>query len=261
MKIISWNINGFRAVLDKNKDGKRGTKDKHVIQEIIDQYNPDVLCLQETKCPADFDSKLPFEYSKILASQTKKGYSGVAIYSKTQPIKILDDFPYNEEGRVLVFEFEKLYVLNTYTPNSKPDLSRLGYRTETWEKAIRKYINQLQKDKPVVYVSDFNVAASELDIHTAKGHERAHGFTIEERTAFADLLRECNMVDSWRHMHPGEKKYSWYSNFAQSRERNKGWRIDGAVISSALVKKVTNTDILSSYKGSDHVPIYIEITA
>lgn len=260
MKIISWNINGLRAVLDKNKEGKRGTGEKHVIQELIDEYDPDVLCLQETKCPADFDSKLPFEYSRILASSTRKGYSGVAVFSKIKPLRILDDFPMNEEGRVLVFEFDRLYVLNTYTPNSKPDLSRLEYRTQTWEKEMKAYINSLQKNKPVVYVSDFNVAATEIDIHTAKGHERMHGFTIEERTAYAQLLEECNMIDSWRHQHPGERKYTWYSNFAKARERNKGWRIDGAVVSKSLVEKIKETDILSDYKGSDHVPVYLMLS-
>lgn len=260
MKIISWNINGLRAVLDKNKAGKRGTGEKHVIQELIDEYDPDVLCLQETKCPADFQAKLPFEYSKILASSTKKGYSGVAVYSKIKPLRVLEDFPMNEEGRVLVFEFEKLYVLNTYTPNSKPDLSRLEYRTKTWEKEIRAYVNKLQKNKPVVYVSDFNVAATELDIHTTKGHERAHGFTIEERTAFADLLKECDMIDSWRDKHPGLRKYTWYSNFAKARERNKGWRIDGALVSKNLASKIEKTDILSDYMGSDHIPVYLELS-
>lgn len=261
MKIISWNVNGIRAVLDKDKDGKRGVKDgAHVLQDLIDAYDPDVLCLQETKCPADFKSGLPFAYGQILASKTKKGYSGVAVFSKVKPINVFEDFPMNEEGRVLVFEFEKLYVVNTYTPNSKPDLSRLEYRVETWETAMRDYINKLQKKKPVVYVSDFNVAATELDIHTAKGHERAHGFTIEERTAYADLLRECDMIDSWRHQHPGERKYTWYSNFAKARERNKGWRIDAAVVSKSLARHVKKTDILSDYFGSDHIPVYLELS-
>lgn len=260
MKIVSWNVNGIRAVLAKDKQGKRGTGEKHVLQEMIDEYDPDVLCLQETKCPEDYDAKLPFEFSKLLASKTKKGYSGVAIYSKVKPIQILDDFSMNEEGRVLVFEFDKFYVMNTYTPNSKPDLSRLQYRTETWEKEIRAYVNKLQKNKPVIYVSDFNVAHTELDIYSVKGHERAHGFTIEERTAFSALLKECDLIDSWREKHPGEKKYTWYSNFAKSRERNRGWRIDAALVSKSLKNKIENTDILSDYMGSDHVPVYLSVS-
>lgn len=259
MKIVTWNVNGIRAVLQKDKAGKRGTKNTNVLAELIKEHDPDVLCLQETKCPADIQTGLPFPYSRIVASTTKKGYSGVAVFSKEAPIKELDDFPHNQEGRVLVLEYTAFYLVNTYTPNSKPDLSRLDYRINVWEKEIRAYINRLQKKKPVVYVSDFNVAPTEIDIHTVKGHERAHGFTVEERGGFADLLRECGLVDAYRELHPTERKYTWFSNFGRSRERNKGWRIDMVLVSKQISGKVEAVDILSDYYGSDHVPVIARI--
>lgn len=259
MKIVTWNVNGIRAVLQKDKSGKRNTKNPNVLTDLINEHDPDIICLQETKCPQDLDIMLPFTYKKLIASTTKKGYSGVAVLSKIPPLKELNDFPHNEEGRVIVLEYPEFYLFNTYTPNSKPDLSRLEYRINVWEKQIRTYLNRLQKKKPVIYVSDFNVAPTGLDIHKIKGHEKTHGFTIEERGAFAELLEECDLVDTYRMLHPMERKYTWFSNFAKSRENNKGWRIDMVLVSKQLSNKIESVDILSDYYGSDHIPVIAKI--
>jgi len=259
MRIVTYNCNGIRAVLQKDKNGDRDTTNPHTLRDIISTYDPDILCLQETKCPEDFVADLPFEYHSTLAATTKKGYSGVAIYSKIQPLKILKDFEYNEEGRVVCFEYESFYMLNTYTPNSKPDLSRLAYRVNVWEPTIRTYINKLQKKKPVIYCSDFNVAPTSLDIYSEKGKERSHGYTIEERNAFGRLLDECKVVNAFRFIHPEARKYSWFSYFGKAREQNKGWLIDGFVVSNRIKEKIKDCDILSEYKASDHRPMILDV--
>lgn len=260
MKIVTYNCNGIRAVLQKDKNGDRDTSNDHTLLEIMKSYDPDILCLQETKCPDDFDAKLSYPYHTLVAATTKKGYSGVAIYSKVQPLKILKDFEYNEEGRVICFEFDSFYMMNTYTPNSKPNLSRLDYRVNTWEPAIRAYVNKLQKKKPVIYCSDFNVAPTSLDIYSEKGHQRSHGYTIEERNAFAVLLEECKMVNAFRFVNPETRKYSWFSYFGKARENNKGWLIDGFVVSNKIKDKISGCDVLSEYKASDHRPMILEIS-
>ena len=264
MKIITWNVNGLRSCLSKNTRGvKIDSGDVNALAELVREHDPDILCLQETRCPADLEVDLPFAFKKIIASQTKKGYSGVGVFSKIAPLKIHDDWPLNEEGRVIVLEFEKFVVINTYTPNSKPDLSRLEYRIDTWESGIRDYINKVVKKtkKHIIYVSDFNVAPTELDIYKVKGNEKSHGFTIEERGAFATLLTECELVDAFRVVHPDvHGKYSWFSNFGKSREKNNGWRIDTCVVSAGLARKVSACDILDKYYASDHLPVVTQIT-
>lgn len=248
MRIIGFNCNGLRSVLKKN-----------ALQDLIKDQNPDILCLQETRCPSDLKVDIGYEYHLINESKTKKGYSGVAIFTNQKPIKILDDFQHNEEGRLICFEYDKFYLVNAYVPNSKPDLSRLNYRIETWEKSIREYINKLQKKKPIIYTADFNVAPNPIDIYSVKGHEKSHGFTREERKAFADLLSECNLIDTYRFLHPTEEKYTWFSNIGKARQKNKGWRIDEFLVSDVLKKHITKAEILSDYLGSDHVPILLEI--
>jgi exodeoxyribonuclease III len=259
MKIITYNCNGLRAILSKDKTGKRDTDNPNTLQSLIKEEKPDIICLQETKCPEDLQTSIPFSFHKIISSKTRKGYSGVAVYSNIPPMNTLEDFPDNKEGRVLCLEFDKFFLLNTYTPNSKADLSRLDYRVNVWEPAIRKYINDLQKTKPVVFASDFNVAPTELDIHTVKGHARSHGFTIEERTAFAALLSESKLVDAYRVLHPHTKKYTWFSNFGKAKENNKGWRIDTFLVSSKLQNSIKRIDIMDQYLSSDHRPVLLEI--
>jgi exodeoxyribonuclease-3 len=248
MKIISWNINGLNSVIKKGS-----------LKVLIENEIPDILCLQETRCSADLKTDFDFDYKLINDSKIKKGYSGTGIFAKEQPIQIHDDFTLNEEGRLICFEYPKFYLINVYVPNTKPDLSRLDYRINTWEKAVREYINKYQKIKPVIYVGDLNVAATEIDIHTVKGHEKMHGFTIEERDSFELVIKECKLIDTFRFLHPNDKKYTWFSNFANSRSRNKGWRIDYILISEKLKNKIISADILSDYLGSDHIPIVLKI--
>jgi exodeoxyribonuclease-3 len=204
-------------------------------------------------------AELGFRFHLINESKTKKGYSGVAVFSKQEPLQVLNDFPHNEEGRVICLEYSKFYLVNAYVPNVKPDLSRLAYRIETWESSIREYINTLQKKKPVVYTADFNVAPDTIDIHTTKGHTRSAGFTLEERHAYSLMLDSCKLVDTFRYLHPSERKYSWFSNFGKARENYKGWRIDGFVVSQSLTSQIKQADILDTYKGSDHVPVLLEL--
>lgn len=259
MKFISYNVNGIRAALQKDKEGKRDTHNDHSLLTLIKEHDPDILVLQECKCDQDFDAKLPFQYSYIHSATTKKGYSGVAVFCKKEPLKVLVDFPENQEGRVLCLEYPKFYLLNTYTPNSKPDLSRLKYRVETWEPLIREYVNKLQEKKPIIFASDFNVAPTPIDIYSTKGKERMHGFTIEERTAFQDLLTQCKLVDTFRYLHPTTRKYSWFSYFGKAREKNNGWKIDAWLVSKKLQSKIKSADILNDYYMSDHCPITLEL--
>ena len=226
---------------------------------MIQEYDPDIICLQECKAPADLKVDLPFEFKYILDSKTRKGYSGVAVFSKEEPIKILDNFPENEEGRVLCLEYPKFYLINTYTPNSKQKLERLDYRINTWEPMIQKYINKLQEQKPVIYCSDFNVAPTELDIYSVTGHKRAAGFTIEEREAYLNLIKECKLVNTFRYLYPEVRKYTWFSNFGKARENNKGWTIDHILISKNMIKQLKEVEILGDYFGSDHVPVILTI--
>lgn len=255
MKILTWNVNGLRSVLSKDKTGLK-TTEKNVLQQIIELYDPDIMCLQETKCPADLNIDLPFEFIHIEEAQ-KKGYSGVAVFSKIKPLRIIEHGIDDNEGRIILLEFDQFYLLNTYTPNSKQDLSRLPYRIDVWEKNIRSLIQSLKKN--IVFVSDFNVAPTELDIHTVKGHEKSHGFTIQERDAFATLLKECDLIDTFRYKYPDAKTYTWYSNFGQARSKNKGWRIDMALVNSKFIKKLKDVKILSHIYGSDHIPVLLEL--
>jgi len=268
MKIISWNVNGLRAVLSKDVHGNLSIQTTYnavnTLEKLIHDEDPDIIALQETKCPDDLISKLniftQFKFAMIYASNARKGYSGVAILSKTLPIvRERDEFPENNEGRLICCEYPKFFVMNAYVPNSKTDLSRLNYRVNVWEPAVRKYIQTLQATKPVIYLGDLNVAPTELDIHSTKGKAKAHGFTLEERTAFNTLLSECGMLDAYRVLHPEKREYTWFSPFAKSRENNKGWFIDKILVSSAFKNKISSVDILHKYAGSDHIPIAMTI--
>lgn len=265
IKIVSWNVNGLRAVLSKNKQGKRDTGNLNVLETLFEEHDPDIVALQETKCPDDLTaeslSNSGMVFRHIIASKTRKGYSGVAVFSKTQPISVQEDFPENEEGRVLCVEYPKFYLVNMYVPNTKPDLSRLDYRIVVWETSVRTYIDRLQKKKPVVVVGDFNVAPTELDIHTVKGHANAHGFTKQERNAYQTLIESCHLTNAFRFLHPKKQEYTWFSNFAKSRERNRGWTIDHILVSKELAtaKIIKTFRTLGDYFSSDHLPIMVEL--
>jgi exodeoxyribonuclease III len=279
MKIISFNCNGIRSVLTKEKDGTKHKEviDNNVITSLLDEEKPDILCLQEIRCGNSLDiSKLlklssrGYHIINQNCSIVKAGYSGTLVISKHPAITVVKNFPnlpenneLNGEGRIITVEFQKFILINVYVPNSKPDLSRLQFRVEHWEKEIRNHINNLQAqfDKPVIMCGDLNVAPKEIDLHNPKGSKGKHGFTIEERDAFQKLLDECKMVDAYRFLYPTKQnEYTWWSNFAKSREKNKGWRIDIYVVSKSLTKKIEEVKIYNDRYGSDHAPILLSIS-
>lgn len=279
MKIISFNCNGIRSVLTKEKDGTKHKQviDNNVIASLLDEEKPDILCLQEIRCGDSLDISKLLELSSrgyhIInqnCSVVKAGYSGTLVVSKHPALTVIKNFQnlpenheLNGEGRIITVEFPKFVLINVYVPNSKPDLSRLEFRVKQWEKEIRNHINnlQVQFNKPIIMCGDLNVAPKEIDLHNPKGSKGKHGFTIEERDAFQKLLDECKMIDAYRHMYPTKQnEYTWWSNFAKSREKNKGWRIDIYVVSKSVSKKIEEVKIYTDHYGSDHAPISLSIS-
>jgi exodeoxyribonuclease-3 len=281
-KIITWNVNGLRSVMSKNKLGEKfGTKENKecVLETLIKEHQPDILCLQEIRCNEDLDlSKLNlashgYNHIYLNSAKIKKGYSGTGIFSKEMSLSVRrnfegleleqDDFVFdeslNEEGRLLTLEFDDYYVINSYTPNSKGDLSRLEYRADVWEEAVVAYIQYI-KDKTgkgVIYCGDLNVAAEFIDVHNPKSSYGSCGCTALEKECMRILKRECDLVDSFREMNPDGAKYSWFSaRCIGARAQNKGWRIDYILASSSIELK--EADILSDYFGSDHVPCLLD---
>lgn len=263
MKIYSWNVNGIRAVL------KKGT-----FQSFLQAHQPDVLCLQETKAErGQIEIDLP-GYHEYWNSAIKKGYSGTAIFSKREPLNVINGFPDSfakrfkfadelqrdsaEEGRVLTAEYEKCYVVTVYTPNAKDDLSRLPLRFEHWDPAFLDYCRQLEKSKPVIFCGDLNVAHTELDLANPKPNRGKKGFTEEERKGFQNML-DAGFVDTLRLFREGNGHYTWWSHFANSRARNVGWRIDYVLVSGALRPRVKAADIHADIMGSDHCPVSITL--
>lgn len=268
MNIVSWNVNGIRAIIKKNKQGE-ATIEGNVIAELVKEYNVDVLCLQETKYHEPYTLNFPYEYHNLA---TKKGYSGVAVYSKIKPINIYKNFhelnldtdlphvpeDYESEGRVLTLEFDKMYLVNVYVPNSKKDLERLNQRCTKWELSVRNYINKLQKNKNVIYCGDLNVVPTKFDIYDPN-YPRYPGYTTEEQQEFNLLLTKLNMIDSFRYMNPELQKFSFWNYIHKSREFNNGWRIDFFIVSEQLKNNIKKADILTDYHGSDHAPVFLEI--
>ncbi len=264
MKLYSWNVNGIRAVLNKGS-----------FLEFIEKYDPDILCLQETKADRDqFELDLP-EYHEHFFSAAKKGYSGTAIFSKVNPVSYIDGFPEdiiktynvtgdtygdpNKEGRVIAAEFEKFWVVTVYTPNSKGDLSRLALRYEHWDKAFLAYVKRLEETKPVLFCGDLNVAHKEIDLANPASNVGKHGFTNEERERFDDFIG-AGFVDTFRAAYPDKTDaYSWWTHWANARARNIGWRIDYWLASSGIASKVKNPEIHPEIIGSDHCPVSIEL--
>ena len=262
MKLVSWNVNGIRAVLRKDE-----------FLPMVKKLKPDILCLQETKAQqGQAEVDLP-DYEEYWNSAEKKGYSGTAIFSKTKPTKVLIDFPaaivkkynlkdsygdLNSEGRVIVAEFDEYYVVTVYTPNSKGDLSRLPMRHKHWDPAFLEYMKQLDKKKPVIFCGDLNVAHTEDDLANPKGNEGEHGFTKEEREG-ADNIVKAGFADSFRMSHQGNGFYTCWSPFRAARDRNVGWRIDYVFVSNKLAKRVKAADIHPDIFGSDHCPVSVEI--
>ena len=264
MKLYSWNVNGIRAVLTK------GT-----FQTFIKDYDPDILCLQETKAkPEQVEINLP-GYNLYWNSAEKAGYSGTAIFSKQKPQQVINGFTDDiaakyklagdsygdpsKEGRVISAEFEKFWVVTVYTPNSKGDLSRLGLRHTQWDPAFLEHIKELEKSKPVVFCGDLNVAHNEIDLSNPKPNVGKHGFTNEEREGF-DNFEKAGLIDTLRMLYPDAPElYSWWTHWANARARNIGWRIDYWLISTSLQETLKAAAIHPDVMGSDHCPVSIEL--
>ncbi len=268
MRIISWNTNGLRSTI------KQG-----YFEPLFKEFNPDIVCLQETKATPE---QLPEEVRNVPGyvscfshPKLKKGYSGVAIYSKEKPISVSYDFPaailkkydmsgdkYGDpahEGRLIVAEFKDFYVVNVYTPNSKGDLSRIPLRHKHWDPAFLEMCKKLEKKKPVVFCGDLNVAHQEIDLARPKQNDGSHGFTKEEREG-VDKILKAGFVDTFRHIYPTKTEaYTYWDQFSHARDRNIGWRIDYFFISKKLLPKLKKAEILAEYYGSDHCPILIEL--
>jgi len=264
MKLSSWNVNGIRAVLNKGE-----------FQKFIENEDPDILCLQETKASRNqVEIDLP-QYHEYFFSATKKGYSGTAIFSKLPALRYIDGFPENvidkysvttdtygdpnSEGRIIAAEFNNFWVVTCYTPNSKGDLSRLGLRYNYWDRACLYYLQQLEKTKPVLYCGDMNVAHQEIDLARPKENVGKHGFTDKERERFQDYLT-AGFVDTFRAAYPNKTEaYTWWTHWANARARNVGWRIDYWLASKEIASQVNNPQIHASQMGSDHCPVSIEL--
>lgn len=259
MKVISWNINGLKNILSKNREGdKKSADDVDVLTSLISQEDPDILCLQEVRHQNPLElltSKFGNIYNYIYVSiAAKKGYSGTAILSKKQPISV--SYPeINDEGRIIIAKYNNLVVITVYTPNSKPKLERLDYRCQQWEPEFRKLVADNNKSRHIIVCGDFNVAHTEKDIYSPNTNKKHAGFTDNERISFGLLLHNLNLIDTFRLMNPLEFKYSWWSNFHNSRENNKGWRIDYVLTHKSSINKITNADILTDFYGSDHAPV------
>ena len=248
MKLATWNVNGLRAVLGKG------------FLDYVRESDPDILCLQETKCQPE---QAVFElegYHRYFNSADKKGYSGTAILTKEEPLSVTYDFGediHRHEGRIITAEYADFYLVCCYTPNSQDELKRLSYRM-TWEDALREYLCELDKVKPVVYCGDLNVAHAEIDLKNPKTNHFNPGFTDEERGKMTELLN-CGFADSFRRLYPDEIKYSWWSYRFHARENNTGWRIDYFIVSERFMERVVKAHIRNDVFGSDHCPVEIEI--
>lgn len=252
MKIYSWNVNGLRAVL------RKGT-----LQDFITKEHPDILCLQEIKAkPSQILIDLP-DYQEFWNPAVRPGYSGTAIFVK-QGINVKSvlinntNSGVNSEGRVLTLEFQNFFLVNVYTPNSKPDLSRLKLREKIWDPTFLKHLQQLENIKPVIACGDFNVAHTEIDLARPKQNTKNAGFTIQERQGINNLL-QASFLDTFRYLHPHTQRYTWWSYLGNARINNVGWRIDYFFISNSLKTQLKSAEIHENIFGSDHCPISIEM--
>ena len=261
LKLFSWNVNGIRAVIKKD-----------ALLPFIKKYDPDVLCIQETKAQRDqVEVDLP-GYVEHWHSAERKGYSGTAIFSKTEPLSVINGLPpeiakkyslsdtYGDtttEGRIITVEFDTYFLSTVYTPNAKDDLTRIPMR-EQWDPAYLEFMQQLEKKKPVVFCGDLNVAHTEDDLARPKENEGKKGFTKEERSGFEAYLK-AGYHDTFRMFHEGNGHYTWWSAWGGARARNVGWRIDYFMASKGLMTKVRSAEIHDQVMGSDHCPISVEI--
>ena len=244
-KIISWNVNGLRAVYKKG------------FEDIFNKINADMFCIQETKLQeGQIDLNFP-GYEIYWNYAEKKGYSGTAIFTRIKPISVKKGIgveEHDKEGRVITLEFEDYYLVTVYTPNSQTELARLDYRMK-WEEDFKAYLKKLEEKKPVVVCGDLNVAHKDIDLKNPKTNRKNAGFTDEEREKFSKLL-ESGFIDTFRYFYPTEEgKYSWWSYRFSARKKNAGWRIDYFLVSECLKNRLKSADILSDVMGSDHCPV------
>lgn len=248
MKLISWNVNGIRACLNKG------------FSDFFKEVNADIFCLQETKCQPE-QINLEFEgYTSYWNSAERKGYSGTAIFTKKQPVNVTYGIgieEHDKEGRIITLEFENFYLVTNYTPNAKRELERLDYRM-VWEDEIRKYLLELNKKKPVIMCGDLNVAHEEIDLKNPKTNKGNAGFTNEEREKMTELLN-AGFIDSYRYLYPKKIEYSWWSYMGHAREKNVGWRIDYFIVSNDFRENIKDATIYTEILGSDHCPVGLEI--
>ncbi len=262
MKLFSWNVNGIRAVHRKGD-----------LERFLEVHDPDILCLQETKAHREQTDIDLGGYEEYWFSAEKKGYSGTAIFTKVSPEEVFYGLPQDiveryqladdygdttKEGRVLTLEFEAFFVVTVYTPNAKDDLSRIPMR-QAWDPAFLQYVIELEKQKPVIFCGDFNVAHTELDLARPKENVGKKGFTNEERAGFT-AMEQAGFIDSFRLLHPQEGgHYTWWSHFGQARARNIGWRIDYIMMSPNLRSLLQRASIHPDVMGSDHCPVSVEL--
>jgi len=265
LRLYSWNVNGIRAVINKG-----------AFQDFVQKHNPDILCLQETKAQqgqAEID--LP-EYQEFWHSAEKKGYSGVAIFTKVKPLNVTNGFPDdiceqygvtgdvygnpNKEGRVIAAEFDSFFVVTVYTVNAKDDLSRVPLRHKHWDPAFLAYVKRLETQKPVLFCGDLNVAHTPDDLARPEPNVGKRGFTDEEREGFSNMLA-AGYIDTFRMFTQGNGHYTWWTHWAKARERNVGWRIDYWMASKKLKQHIKAAEIHSDVMGSDHCPVSLTLEA
>jgi exodeoxyribonuclease-3 len=249
MKLISWNVNGLRAIMNKD------------FLDNFKQINADIFCIQETKLQEGQIDFNPEGYNVYWNSAVKKGYSGTAVFSKIKPIKVeygIGKEEHDQEGRVITLEFEEFYLVNCYTPNSQRELTRLDYRMK-WEDEFKSYLKKLDTKKPVILCGDLNVAHNEIDLKNPSTNRHNAGFTNEEREKMTELLNN-GFVDSFRYLYPNTKDvYSWWSYMFHAREKNAGWRIDYFIVSEKIKEKIEDSKVLMQVLGSDHCPVELDI--
>ncbi len=248
MKIISWNVAGLRACLNKGLD------------RFFESEKADIYCFQESKVTEEQNPFHPLMYKEYLYPAERKGYSGTLVYSKVEPINVtygIGDVEYDSEGRTITLEFDDFYLVNCYVPNAKRGLERLDSRMR-FEDLMRDYLSKLKEKKNVIYCGDLNVAHEEIDIKNPKGNRGNAGFTDEERSKMTELLN-AGFIDTYRYLYPDGTKYTWWSYLGHARENDTGWRIDYFIVNKDFIKNVKDIKIYSDVMGSDHCPIGIEL--
>ncbi len=245
LKLISWNVNGIRAVLKKD------------FLDFVKKHNPDILCLQEVKAPVGGFTLELMGYEQFWNYAKKAGYSGTVVFTKMKPLKVINGIgiaKHDDEGRVITIEYVDFFLVNVYVPNSKRDLSRLSYREKEWDVDFLKYLRNLEKKKPVVFCGDMNVAHKEMDLSNPQANVKNHGFTPQERVGFDNIVK-AGFIDTFREFNKTGGHYTWWSQMGNCRKRNIGWRIDYFCISPSLRPRVQDNRILKDIMGSDHCPV------